>query len=216
MGLGGVEKLVLYQLDSLSRLDVADIALALHAQDPDENIRPSIDVDANNFLWKQSGHTSDPVNNAAHHLHLWSKLGLIVNPICDGHARPQSKQASIRNQAIREKSKHDAVIARQQLRVLTSKSLEEGVRTLEQQKLEKKIKSAERAAANIVPASFPELSAAALEKKEITIVKCAPLHCYRKIFFTKNCGQVRGQRYCNARLPPVDCHSSTSPQLPHP
>ena len=112
MGLGGVEKLVLYQLDSLSRLDVADIAGELHARDSAENIWPSIDVDANNFLWKQSGHTSDPVNNAAHHLHLWSKLGLIVNPICDGHARPQSKQASIRNQAIREKSKHDAVIAR--------------------------------------------------------------------------------------------------------
>ena len=45
---------------------------------------------------------------------------------------PQCKQASIKNQAKREKSKHDAVIARQQLRVLASKPLEEGVRNLAQ------------------------------------------------------------------------------------
>ena len=91
MGLGSVGKLVLYQPDSLSRLDIADTARSLHTADPssaavnmqdssDQEIRPSIDVDANNFLWKQSGHTSDPVVNAAHHLHQWSKLGLIVNP----------------------------------------------------------------------------------------------------------------------------------------
>ena len=58
MGLGSVGKLVLYQLDLLSRLDIADIARGMRAVDPSNvsvnkqdapsvDIRPSIDVDAN-------------------------------------------------------------------------------------------------------------------------------------------------------------------------
>ena len=174
MGLGGVGKLVLYQLESLFRLDIADIARKLHAtassgtvvnkQDSSiAEIRPSIDVNASNFLWKQNGNALDPVASAAHHLHLWSKLGMIINPICNGDTSPQSKQASIKNQAKQDKSKHDAVIARQQLRVLASTPLEEGVHNIEQQKLEKQIKSAEAPSTNVVPTSFPELLAAALE-----------------------------------------------------
>ena len=80
MGLGSVGKLVLYQLDLLSRLDIADIARALNTANLssaavneqdffDKEIRSSIDIDANNFLWKQSGHTFDPVANTARHLH---------------------------------------------------------------------------------------------------------------------------------------------------
>ena len=45
-----------------------------------------------------------------------------------------------------------------------SKPQGEAARNLEQQKLEKKIKSAERAVNNVVPTSFSELLAAALEK----------------------------------------------------
>ena len=60
MGLGGVGKLALYQIESLSQLDIADIARKLHvtaSSDTGVNeqdssitkIRPSIDIDANNF-----------------------------------------------------------------------------------------------------------------------------------------------------------------------
>ena len=137
MGLGGIGKQVLYQLDSLSRLDIADIARANHAnnlrnvasgQHGRDSVatRPSIDIDANNFLLKQSGHTLDPVANAAYHMHEWSKLGLVVNPICNGNTMPQSKQASIKDRATREKGKYEVLIARQHLQVLLTKSVQGG------------------------------------------------------------------------------------------
>ena len=114
MGLGRNGKLVLYQCTGLTRVDVADIARGRQVQRGSSG-RPKIDVDANNFTHIQSRASVDPVAHAAAALREWSKLGLVITPVCDGDTRPQSKQQSNLNRARREKSRCDAILARQKL-----------------------------------------------------------------------------------------------------
>ena len=76
---------------------------------------PKIDVDANNFIHIQSRASVDPVAHAAAALKEWSKLGLVITPVCDGDTRPQSKQQSNLNRARREKSRCNAILAQQKL-----------------------------------------------------------------------------------------------------
>ena len=141
MGLGGKGKQVLYQCTGLSRVDIADIARGLVRNDSAG--RPVIDVDANNFICVQSRASVDPVSHAAAALKEWSRKGLVITPVCDGSTRPQSKQQSNLNRAIREKSRCDAILARQQLRLLSQKADPNEQDALLQQELERKIKAAE-------------------------------------------------------------------------
>ena len=119
MGLDGTGRQVLYQATKLTRVDVANIARGAAAGQR----RPMIDGDCNNFIHVASRNAMDPVAHTANTLKEWSLLGLIMSPVCDGDTRPQSKQQTNKNRATREKSKHDAVKGRQELRVLTHEIL---------------------------------------------------------------------------------------------
>ena len=122
MGLGGKGKDVLHQRTGLTRVDVADVARGILAKVGDSTRgRPVIDVDCNNFIHVNSRNASDPVAHTANALKEWSRLGLEISPICDGKSRPKSKQQSHENEAKREKSRVDAVLARQELRELSRK-----------------------------------------------------------------------------------------------
>ena len=149
MGLGGKGKDVLHQRTGLTRVDVADVARGILAKVGDSTRgRPVIDVDCNNFIHVNSRNASDPVAHTANALKEWSRLGLEISPICDGKSRPKSKQQSHENEAKREKSRVDAVLARQELREL-SRKIQRGegdggeCDLLEQKRLERKIKTAE-------------------------------------------------------------------------
>ena len=86
----------------------------------------------------------DPVSHAAAALKEWSRKGLVITPVCDGSTRPQSKQQSNLNRAMREKSRCDAILARQQLRLLSQKADPSEQDSLQQRALERKIKTADR------------------------------------------------------------------------
>ena len=91
-----------------------------------------------------------------------------MSPVCDGDTRPQPKQQTNKNRATQEKSKHNTVIGRQELRELTQKIALGGddVAALKktQATLERKIKSAETQSGNIVPVSFLALLEEELRK----------------------------------------------------
>ena len=88
----------------------------------------------------------------------------MITPVCDGDTRPQSKQQSHLNRANREKSKCDAILARQDLRLLSKKADPCEQDLLKQRELEQKIKTAETKSVNFVPPNFPMLLEEALSK----------------------------------------------------
>ena len=126
MGLGSNGSKVLHYLVLESRKDVATIASYLRQSKTTtaDTVadRPVIYVDANNVVNVASRNAVNRVAHTAAFLKEWAQEGLILVPVCDG-PRPQSKQQTKhKSRAVRQKAKHNAVILRQDLRRIGTRS----------------------------------------------------------------------------------------------
>ncbi len=113
----------------------------------------------------------DVVEETAKFLMQWASYGIITVPVCDGYTQPITKFASHKNRAKREKSLISAIVNQQKLNEVTSRLNSDGLTaeerasaTLEQKRLEMKIKRAETQSTNPVPLQFPTLLEAELER----------------------------------------------------
>ena len=92
-----------------------------------------------------------------------SEVGLQVTPVCDARTRPQSKQASNKRRAVREKKRIRAEVLRAQLREDRVRLMHGGLSQAERDQLREDIKkketackSADTASTNFVPPDLAE------------------------------------------------------------
>ena len=90
---------VLYSLLGLAIRDVADICQKL-AHEINMSA-PTVGVDYSNVCFKVGRNAQ----SVANFLTRWASHGIHMNPVCDGKARPISKQATNERKANREKNR---------------------------------------------------------------------------------------------------------------
>ena len=140
MGLRGANS-ILYSITGLSIKALKEIACS-RASDDERLVR--IDVDCSwvaHKLAAKSGHCSEAGEMTAEVLHLLSKAGFVVTPICDPLHRHHSKRASVERIAKKEKARLTALFSRYELIALSQKM---GLPTLtaqEKAETEKEIES---------------------------------------------------------------------------
>ena len=159
-----------HRLSRLKRRHVRKIATGL-AQDYGLST-PAIDFDCSNVAFKGG---KNPVW-LAQFLVGWARLGLQVTPVCDASTRPQSKQASNKRRAVREKKRIKAAVLRAQLREDRMRLIHGSLPQAERDQLredikkkEKACKSADTGSTNFVPPDLAEQFERELEQSNAHI-----------------------------------------------
>ena len=157
-----------------TRANVVTIAESLRRFESasSEGDRPVVYVDSNNVINVMVRKASDPVAHTANFLKEWAQEGLIIVPAGDGPRPQQSKQQTYKSWAVRQKCKHDSILLRQQIRIISEQLKNEcpdaATRTRledEQRKMGTAINRAETQSVNVVvPPNFPTVLEEELKK----------------------------------------------------
>jgi len=158
----------LHHLRGLKMANVATIltAYAREAGVMDANPQLTIDVDCSNacFIVGKS------VTGLASLLMKWANAGFHVVPICDGHHRPISKQATNQRKANREKKRIMSLVIRGELgelrrRLYSNENPDDNKEQIMKEiaEKEKECKSAESTAYNVIPTNLDNQLSKALE-----------------------------------------------------